>query len=132
VHTVLIVDDNQAQREMYRRLLDERGYTVLEAGSATEAFSIARCGRVSLILMDVYMPDINGLLATEMLKADPETSAIPVICLTAFDIAGELATAAGALRLLRRPIPPKMLARAVEDAIGGMPEQAADRFRPFE
>jgi CheY-like chemotaxis protein len=80
---ILLVEDNEANRDMLTRRLIKRGYEVVPAIDATEGFASIAAGKPDVILMDVDLPGIDGWEATRRLKADPETKAIPVIVLTA-------------------------------------------------
>lgn len=80
---ILLVEDNDDNRDMLTRRLSRRGYEVVPAIDATEAFARLADGRPDVILMDVDLPGMDGWEATRRLKADPATRAIPVIILTA-------------------------------------------------
>jgi CheY-like chemotaxis protein len=80
---ILLVEDNEANRDMLTRRLTKRGYEVVPAIDATEGFACIAAARPDVILMDVDLPGIDGWEATRRLKADPATQAIPVIVLTA-------------------------------------------------
>jgi two-component system response regulator len=81
--TILLVEDNEINREMMRRRLQRRGYEVKEAMDGQEAITKAQTEHPSIILMDMSLPVIDGWTATARLKADPATKAIPIIGLTA-------------------------------------------------
>jgi CheY-like chemotaxis protein len=81
--TILLVEDNEVNREMMRRRLQRRGYEVTEAVDGQEAITKAQTEHPSVILMDMSLPIIDGWEATARLKADAATSAIPIIGLTA-------------------------------------------------
>jgi CheY-like chemotaxis protein len=93
---ILIVDDNPVNLKLARILLTSEGYQVRTAGSADEAFAAVREARPRLILMDIQLPDIDGLEATRRLKADPATRDIIVIALTAYAMKGDRDKALGA------------------------------------
>jgi two-component system cell cycle response regulator DivK len=80
---ILLVEDNEINREMMRRRLQRRGYEVKEAMDGQEAITKAQTEHPSIILMDMSLPIIDGWTATARLKADPATKAIPIIGLTA-------------------------------------------------
>lgn len=103
---VLIVEDNDMNREMLTRRLRRRGFTVLEAADATAGLTIARSQPVGLILMDMSLPAIDGWTATRMLKSDAATSAIPVMALTAHAMVQDrdAAMAAGCDEFETKPI----------------------------
>jgi CheY-like chemotaxis protein len=81
--TVLIVEDNADNRDIYRTILEFHAFTVLEAEDGADGIAIAQAERPDLILMDISIPIIDGLDATRRLKQDPATAAIPIVALTA-------------------------------------------------
>ena len=81
--TVLIVEDNEMNRDMLTRRLERRGYTVISAIDGPSGIVSAREVMPDLILMDVALGAMDGWEATAILQADPQTRAIPVIALTA-------------------------------------------------
>ena len=94
---ILIVEDNELNRDMLSRRLVKRGFDVSIAIDGQEGVERASADRPDLILMDLSLPVIDGWEATRRIKADPATAAIPVIALTAHAMAGdrERALAAG-------------------------------------
>lgn len=96
--TILLVEDNEMNRDMLSRRLIRRGYEVLLAENGVSGVRMAQESEPALILMDLSLPDIDGLEATRRLKADPRTRGIPVIVLTAHAMMGDRqqALAAGA------------------------------------
>ncbi|MGB2868074.1 MAG: response regulator [Bacteroidota bacterium] len=80
---ILLVEDNEVNREMMRRRLQRRGYEVIDAEDGQEAIHKAQTERPSVILMDMSLPIIDGWDATARLKGDASTCAIPIIGLTA-------------------------------------------------
>jgi two-component system, cell cycle response regulator DivK len=80
---LLLVEDNEMNRDMLSRRLQRQGYDVLIAVDAEEGISTARREAPALILMDMSLPGIDGWEATRRLKADLQTHDIPVIALTA-------------------------------------------------
>ncbi|MGE0594337.1 MAG: response regulator [Vicinamibacterales bacterium] len=80
---VLLVEDNEMNRDMLSRRLGRRGFDVLSVETAREGLAAARSARPDLILMDLSLPEMDGLEATRRLKAEPATCGIPVIALTA-------------------------------------------------
>lgn len=81
--TILLVEDNEMNRDMLSRRLARRGLTVLTAEDGEKGVAMAVTERPDLILMDMSLPVVDGWEATRRLKADPATRAIPVIALTA-------------------------------------------------
>jgi two-component system, cell cycle response regulator DivK len=86
---VLIIEDNAANLKLASFLLETASHTVLSAPDAEAGLAIARADRPALILMDIQLPGMDGLEATRLLKADPETRDIPVIALTALAMKGD-------------------------------------------
>jgi len=80
---VLIIEDNAANMKLAVLLLQNAGHAVMCATDAETGLTIARADRPDLILMDIQLPDMDGLAATALLKQDAVTAAIPVIALTA-------------------------------------------------
>lgn len=103
---VLLVEDNEMNREMLTRRLRRKGFVVLEASDARTALAIARSQPVGVVLMDMSLPEIDGWTATRMLKADDATRAIPVMALTAHAMVQdrEDALAAGCDEFETKPI----------------------------
>lgn len=94
---ILLVEDNEMNRDMLSRRLARRGHEVLIAVDGGEGVARAAADLPDLILMDMSLPVLDGWEATRRIKADPATSKIPVIALTAHAMAGdrEQALAAG-------------------------------------
>ena len=80
---VLIVEDNEVNRVLVRDMLRFKGYQTVETQTAEEGIRVAREKKPALILMDFHLPKMNGIEAFKTLRADPETSVIPVIAVTA-------------------------------------------------
>jgi CheY-like chemotaxis protein len=103
---VLIVDDNPANLKLARVVLEDAGYAVATAVNASEvATSIDRC-RPAVILMDIQLPDMDGLELTRRLRQDPRYANIAIIALTAYAMKGdrEKAIAAGCDAYVTKPI----------------------------
>lgn len=81
--SVLIVDDDDTLRQMYRARLEGSGYSVIEAKNGEEAMARAVENKPSCVLLDIMMPRVNGFDVLDILKTTPETKSIPVIILTA-------------------------------------------------
>jgi two-component system, OmpR family, alkaline phosphatase synthesis response regulator PhoP len=79
---IMVVDDEQNVRQLVRRIL-EKSYTVVEAQNGLEAVDTVKTQKPDLILMDMMMPEMDGLSACFVLKQDLETASIPVVMLTA-------------------------------------------------
>ncbi len=86
---ILLVEDNEMNRDMLSRRLERRGYEVVIAVDGGQGVALARAERPDLVLMDMSLPVLDGWEATRRLKADPDTSAIPIIALTAHAMSGD-------------------------------------------
>lgn len=86
---ILIVEDSQANMELFRALLSFAGHTTLAAGRALPGIEIAKTETLDLILMDIQMPGMNGIEAARILRADPRTRDIPIVALTAMAMRGD-------------------------------------------
>src|SRR5215211_2224158 len=80
---ILLVEDNEMNRDMLTRRLERRGHEVLVAVDGAQGLALAQDQLPGLILMDMSLPVMDGWEATRQIKADPATSSIPVIALTA-------------------------------------------------
>ncbi len=86
---ILVVEDNEISMMLVHDLLKLRGYDVLKASDAEQGIVIAKAERPALIVMDIGLPKMDGMTATRLLKAAPETRDIPIIALTAHAMPGD-------------------------------------------
>lgn len=125
---LLIVDDNEQNREVLSRRLRRRGFDVLLANDGRAAVEMAGAERPDLILMDMNMPHVDGWEATRQIKALPEVASVPVIGLTAHALEGdrERAIEAGCTDYHTKPVDfPKLLAQ-IETLLQGGGDGAAE------
>lgn len=116
---VLVVDDHADERAITRIVLEHFGYQVRTASSAGEALRFARERPPDLIVMDIMMPDMDGVEAIERLAADPRTSSIPVVAYTAYrDVYRDRLDRSCFVDTLEKPAGPAKLLAAVADQIG--------------
>ena len=87
--TILIVEDNEMNRDMLSRRLERKGYAVLIAVDGESGLEVARANMPDLILMDMSLPVVDGWEATRRLKADDRLKHIPIIALTAHAMAND-------------------------------------------
>jgi two-component system, cell cycle response regulator DivK len=87
--TVLVVEDNELNLKLLNDLLEYQGYRVITTRLGEPALGLARQYKPDLILMDIQLPDISGMEATQRLKSDEETRDIPIIAVTAFAMSGD-------------------------------------------
>ena len=103
---ILVIEDSPVNMALTVAILQNAGHSVLQADRAGLGLEMARDLQPDLVLMDLQLPDIDGLAATRILKADPKTSDLPVIALTAFAMKGDEADtqAAGCDGYVTKPI----------------------------
>ena len=113
---LLLVEDNEVNRDMLSRRLQRRGYEVIFAPDGADGVSKTLRDKPDLVLMDLNLPGMNGWEATRQLKANPQSQNIPVIALTAYAMAGdrEKALAAGCDEYDTKPIDLPRLVEKIE------------------
>ncbi len=114
--TILVVDDVRDNLILISLSLQSYGYRVLTAANGAEAIETALVARPDLILMDIAMPEMDGLTAARRLRLHPELQHIPIIALTAFDTNGfrQAASDAGFDGYLTKPVDFERLNRLIE------------------
>jgi two-component system cell cycle response regulator DivK len=111
---ILLVEDNEMNRDMLSRRLERKGFTVVIAVDGQQGVDMAHSENPELILMDMSLPIIDGWEATRRLKADESTKAVPIIALTAHAMSGdrEKALEAGADEYDTKPVElPRLLGK---------------------
>lgn len=118
---ILLVEDNEMNRDMLSRRLQRKGYDVAMAVDGRQGVEMARAGGYDLILMDMSLPEIDGWEATRQLRAAPETKVVPIIGLTAHAMAGdrEKALEAGCNDYDTKPVELPRLLGKIEALLGG-------------
>jgi two-component system cell cycle response regulator DivK len=86
---ILVVEDNEKNMKLFRDVLQAKGYRTLEATTGARAVELATAHRPDLVLMDIQLPDIDGVEALGRLRADRGTASIPVLALTAQAMEGD-------------------------------------------
>jgi two-component system, cell cycle response regulator DivK len=86
---VLVVEDNEKNMKLFRDVLQASGYQLLEATTAEQALELAALHEPNLVLMDIQLPDIDGIEALGRLRANERTASIPVVALTAQAMQGD-------------------------------------------
>ena len=86
---ILLVEDNEMNREMLSRRLTRRGHEIAMAVDGRQGVEMAQAGDYDLVLMDMSLPEIDGWEATRQLRAIPETAPLPIIAFTAHAMAGD-------------------------------------------
>ena len=117
--TVLIVDDNQHLREIYSSVLRSSGYEIIEAENGADAIEKAASAQPHVILLDLVLPDINGIDVARCIKRNERSAHIPIIGCSAFSIGEERkdSLAAGMVDYLRKPILSQVLKAKIEKFI---------------
>lgn len=108
---ILVVEDQQDNRQIIRDLLSALDYQLAEAANGLEALAAVARQRPDLILMDIQMPIMDGYEATRRIKADPVTKGIPIIAVTSYALSGDeqKAREAGCDDYVPKPFSPRAL-----------------------
>jgi CheY-like chemotaxis protein len=109
--TVLVVDDFDDTRLLLRTWFERRGFRVVEAGNGIEAINRAEAETPDLIIMDVQMPQLDGLSATKLIRSVKELSSVPIVAVSAYGAEQfrDLALAAGCNEYVSTPFEPATL-----------------------
>lgn len=113
---ILVVEDNQMNLELVTDILEAGGYRVVQAKSGNEALELATAEQPDLILMDIQLPEMDGLEVTRLLKKSASTRDIDIIALTAYAMRGDEAKArdAGCSGYIAKPINTREFAKVIE------------------
>ncbi len=116
VKRILVVEDNETNMYLIRFILEKSGYEVIEAREGAVGVELAVKEKPDLVIMDLQLPDIDGLEATKRIRASEADSDIPIIALTSFAMAGdrEKALAAGCTGYIEKPINPDTFITEIE------------------
>jgi CheY-like chemotaxis protein len=117
--TILVVDDFDDTRLLLRTWLERKGYRVIEAHDGKQAIDAAKQSFPDLIIMDVQMPELDGLEATRQIRAVEELQKIPVLAVSAYgvDQFRAEALAAGCNEYVSTPFEPVVLERLIRSLI---------------
>ena len=123
---ILLVEDNEMNRDMLSRRLEKRGYTVAIAVDGSAGVAMAKSEMPGLILMDMSLPVLDGWDATRQIKADPATAGIPIIALTAHAMESDRqkALAAGCDDFDTKPVELNRLLLKIEELLKKFPPKA--------
>jgi len=123
---ILLVEDNEMNRDMLSRRLEKRGYTVAMAVDGGTGVAMAKSELPDLILMDMSLPVLDGWDATKQVKADPATAGIPIIALTAHAMESDRqkALAAGCDDFDTKPVELNRLLLKIEELLKKFPPKA--------
>jgi two-component system cell cycle response regulator DivK len=108
---ILVVEDQEDNRQILRDLLGNAGFQLIEAEDGEKAITLAGQHKPDLILMDIQLPLLDGYEATRRIKADPALRTIPIIVITSYALSGdeEKAKAAGCDAYVAKPYSPRQL-----------------------
>lgn len=125
---ILLVEDNELNRDMLSRRLERRGYSLVLAGDGAEALERARAEHPDLVLMDLSLPVLDGWEAIRQLRADSDIGTTRVLALTAHAMAGdrEMAIAAGADDYDTKPVDFTRLLTKIEALLAAPPRAPAE------
>ena len=117
---ILIVEDDEDSREVYKEILETNGFEVETATSGAEGLRLARELHPGAILMDISIPEMDGWAVTSRLKADPDTRHIPVIVVTAYAFPEDRtrADAIGCEGFLTKPCEPSRVLAEMQRLVG--------------
>jgi two-component system cell cycle response regulator DivK len=115
--TILVVEDQEDNRQILRDLLTNAGYEMQEAENGEEALTAVKKRRPDLILMDIQLPVMDGYEATRRIKADPETKSIPIIVVTSYALSGDETKAreSGCDAYVTKPYSPRALLAKIKE-----------------
>ncbi|HVU18917.1 MAG TPA: response regulator [Candidatus Didemnitutus sp.] len=124
---ILLVEDNEMNRDMLSRRLEKRGYTVVIAVDGAAGVAQAKAEKPDLILMDMSLPVIDGWEATKMIRADADVAATPIIALTAHAMSSdrEKCLAAGCNDFDTKPVELPRLLGKIDELLKNRPPPAA-------
>ena len=114
---ILVVEDQEDNRQILRDLLASTDYEIVEAENGVEALAAVAKQRPDLILMDIQLPIMDGYEATRRIKADPALRSIPIIAVTSYALSGDEAKAreAGCDAYVPKPYSPRQLLAKIRE-----------------
>ncbi len=103
---ILVVEDNEDNMRLVRFILKKHGHEVIEARDGAEGVALAVQEKPDLVIMDIQLPDMDGLEATKGIRASEADGDMPIIALTSYAMPGdrEKALAAGCNGYITKPI----------------------------
>ena len=116
---ILVVEDQEDNRQILRDLLGSVGYDLIEAGDGEAGVAAATAQHPDLILMDIQLPLMDGYEATRRIKANPELKGIPIIVVTSYALSGDeaKARAAGCDAYVTKPYSPRQLLAKIKELL---------------
>ncbi len=129
VQSILIVDDEPDIVELIAYNLKAEGYDILVAANGADALDLARSAQPSLILLDMMLPEVDGMTVCEVLHRNPKTADIPVIIVTAWksEMSRIASLAAGACGYITKPFSPRDLVGRVKNTLQSLPPSKSNK-----
>jgi two-component system cell cycle response regulator DivK len=114
---ILIIEDQEDNRQIMHDLLSANGYELIEATTGEEGLSLAERERPDLILMDIQLPGMDGYEVTRRIKVKPALNHIPIIAVTSYALSGDdqKAFAAGCDGYVTKPVSPRVLLAKIKE-----------------
>ena len=120
---VLIIEDDDNNMELIAYILEHDGYETIRASTGQEGFELALEQKPAFIILDIQLPDMNGLDVLRKIRGAEEGEEIPVIAMTSYAMAGDRETtlAAGCNGYIEKPIDPERVMSQIREITGGSP-----------
>ena len=117
--TCLIIEDNENNLELIRFILEQAGYKTRFSMTGLEGVAQATTIPPDFIVLDIQLPDINGLEVLKRIRAHPVSKKIPIIAMTSYAMSGdrEKLLAAGCTSYIEKPIDPMLVIQQIEQSI---------------
>jgi len=114
---ILVIEDNEDNRQIIRDLLTSLGYELIEAVDGAEGVAMAQSHRPDLILMDIQLPEMDGYEATRQIRTVPGLKTVPIIAVTSYALSGDEAKArdAGCDGYVAKPFSPRELLAKIRE-----------------
>ena len=120
ITTALIIEDNENNLELIRFILEQAGYKTRAAMTGLEGVQQVLSIPPDFVILDIQLPDINGLEVLKRIRASKIGKDIPIIAMTSYAMSGdrEKLLAAGCTSYIEKPIDPMLVIGQIEQAIG--------------